>query len=74
MERLIKVGQVKPLKALKEVYEECIKDIKQSAAERIQSLKRDEKILVISICALGILLIGALLLDLFIGSVGWFGY
>ena len=67
-------SQIKALKALKEVYEERIKDIKQSSLEHIQSLKRDKKILIISVCVLSVLLIGALLFDLFIGSVGWLRY
>ena len=64
-------SQIKALKALKEVYEERIKDIKQSSAEHIQSLKRDKRILIIAVCILSVLLIGAFLCDLFIGSVGW---
>lgn len=64
-------SQIKALKALKEVYEERIKDIKQSSVEHIQSLKRDNKILIIAISILSVLLIGALIIDLFIGSVGW---
>lgn len=67
-------SQIKALKALKEVYEERIKDIKQSSAEHIQSLKRDKKILVIAVCVLSVLLIGWLLFDLFVGSVGWLRY
>lgn len=67
-------SQIKALKALKEVYEERIKDIKQSSLEHIQSLKRDKKILVIAICILSVLLIGALLFDLFAGSIGWFRF
>ncbi len=64
-------SQIKALKALKEVYEERIKDIKQSSVEHIQSLKRDNKILIIAVSILSVLLIGALIIDLFIGSVGW---
>ena len=64
-------SQIKALKALKEVYEERIKDIKQSSAEHIQSLKRDTKILIIIGCVLSALLIGALLIDMFVVSVGW---
>ena len=62
---------ISALKALKEVYEERIKDIKQSSVEHIQSLKRDKKILIIAICILSSLLLGALLFDLFLGSMGW---
>lgn len=64
-------SQIKALKALKEVYEERIQDIKQSSAERIQSLERDKKILMIAVCAISVLFIGALLCDLLVGSVGW---
>ena len=67
-------SQIRALKALKEVYEERIKDIKQSSSEHIQSLKRDKKILLIVVGILGVVLIGALLFDLFVGSVGWFRY
>ncbi len=64
-------SQIKALKALKEVYEERIQDIKQSSAERIQSLERDKKTLMIAVCTISVLLIGALLCDLLVGSVGW---
>lgn len=64
-------AQIKALNALKEVYEERIKDIKQSSTEQIQSLQRDKKILIIIVCVLSTLLVGALLVDLLIGTVGW---
>ena len=67
-------SQIKALKALKEVYEERIKDIKQSSVEHIQSLKRDKKILIIAVGILSVLLMGALLFDLLIGSAGWFRF
>lgn len=67
-------SQIKALKALKEVYEERIKDIKQTFTEHIQSLQRDKKMLIVAVLVLSVLLIGALLFDLFIGSVGWFQY
>ena len=67
-------SQIKALKALKEVYEERIKEIKQSSAEHIQSLKRDKRILVIVTCVLSALLIGVLLFDLLVGSVGFLRY
>ena len=59
---------------VKEVYEERIKDIKASSTEHINSLKRDKKILTIVVCILAVLLIGTLVLDLFVGSIGWFRY
>ena len=67
-------AQIKALKALKEVYEERIKDIKQSSTEQIQSLQRDKKILIIIVCVLSTLLVGALLVDLLIGTAGWLRY
>lgn len=67
-------SQIKALKALKEVYEERIKDIKLSSEEHIQSLKRDKKMLIIAICILSALFVGILLFDLLVGSVGWLRY
>ena len=67
-------SQMKALIALKEVYEARIKDVKESSVEHIQSLKRDKKILTIAVCGLGVFLVGVLLLDLFIGSIGWIRY
>ena len=67
-------SQIKALKALKEVYEERIKDIKQSSSDHILSLKRDKKILITVVFILSVLVIGALVCDLFIGSVGWLRY
>lgn len=64
-------SKLKALTAVKELYEERIADIKASSAEHIRSLEKDKKILLIIVCALSVLLIGALLLDLFIGSIGW---
>ena len=65
-------SQIKALKALKEVYEERIKDIKQSSTDQIQSLKRDKKILIVALWVLSGLLLSALILDVFMSSVGWF--
>lgn len=65
---------VKAFAAMKEIYEERIKDIKSSSAEHIQSLKRDKKILIISVCILSVCLIGVLVLDLLIGTIGWVRY
>lgn len=67
-------SQIKALKALKEVYEERIRDVKQTSSEHIQSLKSDKKTLVIVVIILSVLLIGALVFDLFVGSVGWFRF
>ena len=67
-------AQIKALNALKEVYEERIKDIKQSSTEQIQSLQRDKKILIIAVCILSTLLVSALMVDLLIGTAGWLRY
>lgn len=67
-------SQMQALMAIKEVYEERIKDIKASSAEHLQSLKRDKRILAVAFCVLGAFLIGILLVDLFIGSIGWIRY
>ena len=64
-------SQMKALIAVKEVYEERIRDIKESSTEHIQSLKRDKKILIISVCVLAAFLAGMLLFDLLVGSIGW---
>ena len=60
--------------AVKEVYEERIREIKASAAEHTESLKKDKRYLAIAVCVLGLFLIGALLVDMFVGSVGWVRY
>ena len=67
-------SQIKALIAVKEVYEERIKDIKSSFAEHIQSLKRDKRILAVTVCILILFLISTLLMDLFIGNIGWLRY
>lgn len=67
-------SQMKALIAVKEVYEERIKDIQASSAEHLRSLKRDKKVLTVSLYILGAFLIGVLLVDLFVGSIGWVRY
>ena len=67
-------SQMKALIAIKEVYEERIKDIKTSFAEHLHSLKKDKKILTIAVCILGAFLIGVLLLDILVGTIGWVRY
>lgn len=67
-------SQMQSLIAIKEVYEERIKDVKESSAEHIRSLKRDKKILSIAVCVLTVILVGVLLCDIFIGSIGWVRY
>lgn len=64
-------SQIKALSALKELYEERIKDIKESSSDHIKSLRRDKRVMLAVIAVLSVFLVGALLLDLFIGSIGW---
>lgn len=64
----------KALIALKEVYEDRIKDIKASATEHVHSLKKDKRILIIAVIVLSVLLAMALVWDLLRGSVGWVRY
>ena len=59
---------------IKDIYENRIKEIRLSSAEHIQSLKRDKKILIWTVCILSGLLIGALIFDIFIGTIGWFRF
>ena len=67
-------SHINALIAVKEVYEERIKDIRDSSAEQVRSLKRDKRILTVSVCVLGAILIGVLLFDLFLGNHGWITY
>lgn len=67
-------SQIKALVALKEVYESRISDLKESSGEHIKSLKRANKILTIAVVVLVTLLVGALLLDILVGSIGWVRY
>lgn len=60
--------------AIKEVYEARIADIKAASAEHTESLKNDKRFLAIALCILGAFLMSALLVDLFIGSIGWVRY
>lgn len=67
-------SQIKALVALKDVYESRIKDLKESYSDHLKSVKRDKKTLTITVVILAVFLIGALLLDLFVGSIGWVRY
>lgn len=67
-------AQMKALIALKEVYDERIKDLKSSSEEQIQMLKKDKRILIITVAILSVSLLCTLLLDLFLGSIGWFRF
>ena len=67
-------SEINALIALKEVYESRIKDVKDSAAEHINSLKRDKRILTVAVSALAILIAGVLIMDLCVGAIGWFRF
>lgn len=60
--------------AIKEVYETRIEEIKKSSAEHLESVKKDKRCLAIACTVLGLFILGWLLADLMIGSVGWFRY
>ena len=62
------------MSVLHEVYEMRISEIKKSYAEHLESLKKDKRYLAIACAILGTFIIGWLLVDLMIGSVGWFRY
>ena len=51
-------SQIKALVAVKEVYESRIRDLKDSYAEHLNSVKRDKKILTISVIILAAFLLG----------------
>ena len=67
-------SQIKALIALKEVYESRIRDLKESSSEYLKSLKRDKKVLTILVLILSVLLVGVLVLDLMVGTIGWVRY
>jgi predicted transcriptional regulator len=67
-------SQMKALIAVKEIYEERIKELKDSSSEHLHSLKRDKKILTVAVCVLSVVLMSILLLDVFIGTIGWIRY
>ena len=67
-------SQMKALIAVKEVYEERIKDMKADHDAHVASLKRDKKIFMITSGILVLFLMGIVLIDLFMGSVGWIRY
>ncbi len=60
--------------AIKEVYEARIKDLKEASADIVGSLKRDKKILATAICVVSLAFIAFMMLDICIGSIGWFRY
>ena len=59
---------------LKELYEIRIEEIKKSYAEHLESIRRDKRYLAIACTVLGLFIIGWLLADLMMGSMGWFRY
>lgn len=63
-----------PLAMMREIYESRIAEIKKSSQAHIESLKRDKRYLGIVCAVLGIFIIGWLIIDLSLGSVGWFRY
>ena len=67
-------SEKKSLVAIKEVYEERIREIKDSNAEQVRSLKRDKKILGIIIAVLASVLLALLSVDLLLGNSGWVRY
>ena len=69
-----KKGEMNVVAAMREIYEARIAEIKRSAAEHLESVKRDKRYLAIACAVLGMFIIGWLLVDLMIGSVGWFRY
>ena len=66
--------EMNAIMALKEVYEVRIEEIKKSSAEHLRSLKMDKRYLAVACTVLGLFIICGLLIDLMIGSVGWFRY
>ena len=69
-----KETEINAIMAMKEVYETRIAEIKESSAERTQSLQKDKKFLAVVCCILGITLILFVLIDFLIGTVGWIRY
>ena len=67
-------SEKKSLVAIKEVYEERIREIKDSNAEQVRSLQRDKKILGIIIAVLASVLLALLSVDLLLGNSGWIRY
>ena len=67
-------SQMKALVAVKEVYEARINDLKAVWEEQVKLLRKDRKTLLIIVGILSAFLIGTLLVDLFVGSVGWLRY
>ena len=63
-------SQLKSLATVKEIYEERIKDIKA----HMKSLEKDKKILTITVFVFGVFLVATLLLDIFVGTIGWVRY
>jgi hypothetical protein len=60
--------------AVKDIYEARIEEIKKSSEEQIESLKKDKRYLAIACTVLALFLLGWLLVDLMVGSAGWFRY
>ena len=67
-------SQMKALIAVNEVYEERIKDMKAEHDAVVSSLKRDKRIFMITSGILVMFLMFIVLVDLFVGSIGWIRY
>lgn len=67
-------AEMNAIMSVKEIYEARIADIKASAGEHMESLKRDKRFLALAVCVLGAMLILFLMVDLLVGSVGWIRY
>ena len=73
-EKEISQKELSVIKRMREVYETHILEIKQLSAEHLESVKKDKRYLAIACAVLGMFIIGWLLVDLMVGSVGWFRY
>ncbi len=67
-------SEMNAVMALKELYDTRIEEIKKSSAEHLESVKKDKRYLAVACAVLGMFIISWLLVDLMIGSVGWFRY
>ncbi len=60
--------------SIKDAYEARISDLKATYTEHIESLKKDKKLLFIIVGCLSAILVVFLLIDIFIGNIGWIRY
>ena len=59
---------------LKEVYEKRIEEIKEANKIHLETLQTDKRRFWVTACILGCFLLAMLLIDVFIGNVGWIRY